>query len=55
MQTALAPASISFSDLACGPEALARYFRILGDPTRLRIVEALLERERTVGELKEAV
>ena len=33
------------------PEALSRYFRILGDPTRLRIVEALLERERTVSEL----
>lgn len=33
------------------PEALARYFRVLGDPTRLRIIEALLERERTVGEL----
>ncbi len=36
---------------ACGPEALARYFRALGDPTRLRIIEALLERERTVSEL----
>lgn len=36
---------------SCGPDALARYFRVLGDPTRLRIVEALLERERTVSEL----
>lgn len=36
---------------ACGPEALSRYFRVLGDPTRLRILEALLERERTVSEL----
>ncbi len=36
---------------AGGPEALARYFRALGDPTRLRIIEALLERERTVSEL----
>lgn len=35
------------------PEALSRYFRVLGDPTRLRIVEALLERERTVSELVE--
>ncbi len=35
----------------CGPEALARYFRALGDPTRLRILEALLVRERTVSEL----
>lgn len=39
------------SEQACGPEALARYFRALGDPTRLQIIEALLERERTVSEL----
>jgi len=32
-------------------EALSRYFRVLGHPTRLRIVEALVERERTVSEL----
>jgi ArsR family transcriptional regulator, cadmium/lead-responsive transcriptional repressor len=32
-------------------EALSRYFRVLGDPTRLRIVEALLEGERTVSDL----
>jgi DNA-binding transcriptional ArsR family regulator len=31
--------------------ALARYFRVLGDPTRLRILDALLERERSVSEL----
>ncbi|HYV02236.1 MAG TPA: metalloregulator ArsR/SmtB family transcription factor [Actinomycetota bacterium] len=37
--------------VSCPPEALARYFRVLGDPTRLRIVEALLARERTVSEL----
>lgn len=37
--------------VSCGPEALAPFFRVLGDPTRLRIVEALLERERTVAEL----
>ena len=35
----------------CGPEALARYFRVLGDPTRLQILEALLVREHTVSEL----
>lgn len=40
---------------ACGPDALARYFRVLGDPTRVRIVEALLERKRTVSELVELV
>ena len=37
------------SDVDTG--ALARYFRILGDPTRLRLVEALLEHDRSVGEL----
>lgn len=35
----------------CPPEALARYFRVLGDPTRLRIVEALLAGDHTVSEL----
>lgn len=35
------------------PEALSRYFRVLGDPTRLRILEALLERQRTVSQLVE--
>ena len=36
-------------------EALSRFFRVLGDPTRLRIVEALLEHERTVSELVELI
>jgi len=31
--------------------AAARFFRVLGDPTRLRIVEALTASERNVGEL----
>jgi DNA-binding transcriptional ArsR family regulator len=35
------------------PEALAPLFRVLGDPTRLRILRALLEGERTVSELVE--
>ncbi|MBI4259436.1 MAG: winged helix-turn-helix transcriptional regulator [Actinobacteria bacterium] len=39
----------------CGPEALARYFRVLGDPTRLRIVELLLVGERTVSELVDLI
>lgn len=39
--------------VGCAPEALARYFRVFGDPTRLQIVEALLERERTVSDLVE--
>ena len=35
--------------------AAARFFRVLGDPTRLKILELLGERERTVGELVSAV
>lgn len=31
--------------------AQARYFRVLGDPTRLHMLEALFEGERTVTEL----
>jgi DNA-binding transcriptional ArsR family regulator len=46
--SARAPAS-SFAGVE--PDALSRYFRVLGDPTRLRILESLLERERTVSEL----
>jgi DNA-binding transcriptional ArsR family regulator len=38
-----------------GLEALSRYFRVLGDPTRLRIIGALLERERTVSDLVELI
>jgi len=34
---------------------LAKYFRGLGDPTRLRILELLADGERTVGELVEAL
>src|SRR5260370_6511054 len=35
--------------------AAARFFRVLGDPTRLRILELLQDRERTVSELIAAV
>jgi DNA-binding transcriptional ArsR family regulator len=31
--------------------ARARYFRVLGDPTRLHTLEALLQGERTIAEL----
>lgn len=34
--------------------ASARFFRVLGDPTRLRVLRLLLERPRTVSELVEA-
>ncbi len=49
MRASAATAGTPAADL--GPEALSRYFRVLGDPTRLAILEALLDRERTVSEL----
>ena len=33
------------------PDRLAKYFRGLGDPTRLRILELLSEGEASVGQL----
>ena len=39
------PAALVETDL------LAKYFRVLGDPTRLRILELLAEDERSVGGL----
>lgn len=32
-------------------DLVAKYFRTLGDPTRLRILELVNERERSVGEI----
>ena len=37
--------------LAESDEILMKFFKRLGDPTRIRIVEALLEKERNVSEL----
>jgi len=34
-------------------DLLAKYFRVLGDRTRLRVLELVAERERSVGELVE--
>jgi DNA-binding transcriptional ArsR family regulator len=36
-------------------DIVAKYFRGFGDPTRLRILEALADRERSVGELVELI
>jgi ArsR family transcriptional regulator len=44
-------ASVSTTDLTA--ELYARFFRGLGDPTRVKIVQLLLERPRTVSELVE--
>lgn len=38
-------------ELAESDEILMKFFKGLGDPTRLRIVEALLENERNVSDL----
>lgn len=37
------------------PDLVAKYFRGLGDPTRLRILELLCEGERSVSELVNAL
>jgi DNA-binding transcriptional ArsR family regulator len=34
---------------------MAKYFRALGDPTRLRILELVADRERSVGQLVDAL
>jgi len=44
------PATLATTNVA----AAARFFRVLGDPTRLRILELLGDGPRTVGELIEA-
>ena len=36
-------------------DIVAKYFRGLGDPTRLRILEALKDGERSVGQLVEVL
>ncbi len=46
--TPLVPAPASQAGLT------AKFFRGLGDPTRVRVLQLLLERERTVSELVEA-
>ncbi|MFI6163037.1 ArsR/SmtB family transcription factor [Micromonospora haikouensis] len=40
---------------AGGVEMVAKFFRALGDPTRLRLLEFLLHAEHTVGECVEHV
>ena len=37
------------------PQAASRFFRVLGDPTRRRILELLQDGERSVGQLVAAV
>ena len=52
MSAALSSAPFRLPDAPTPADLLAKYFRALGDPTRLRILEALRdERELSVGEL----
>jgi ArsR family transcriptional regulator, cadmium/lead-responsive transcriptional repressor len=54
MAQALDPAPFRLSEAPTPPELVAKYFRGLGDPTRLRVLELLREeRELAVGELVE--
>src|SRR5438093_9429782 len=41
--------------VATDTSAAARYFRVLGDATRLMIIGALIDGDRTVGELVDLV
>jgi ArsR family transcriptional regulator, cadmium/lead-responsive transcriptional repressor len=52
---ALSDAPFALPELPVETDLLAKYFRALGDPTRLRILELLADGERSVGELVEAV
>jgi DNA-binding transcriptional ArsR family regulator len=51
MGSALANAPFRLPDAPAEADLLAKYFRVLGDRTRLRILELVAERERSVGEL----
>src|ERR671925_1998340 len=53
MSAALAKAPFRLPDAPAEADLLAKYFRVLGDRTRLRILELVSERERSVGELVE--
>jgi DNA-binding transcriptional ArsR family regulator len=52
MPKTLADAPFEFSESPTEPELLGKYFRVLADPTRVRMLEALeAEGELSVGEL----
>jgi ArsR family transcriptional regulator, cadmium/lead-responsive transcriptional repressor len=50
---ALQDAPFRFSDSPTPIDLVAKYFRVLGDPTRLRILEMIEAGEQSVGELVE--
>ena len=45
------PSPFRLPDNPTAPDLVAKYFRGLGDPTRLRILQLLRSQERSVGEL----
>ena len=51
MQSALPDAPFRLPAAPVEADLLAKYFRVLGDRTRLRVLELVAERERSVGEL----
>lgn len=55
MTTALETAPFRLPERPAETDILAKYFRTVGEPTRLRILALLAEGERSVGELVEAL
>jgi ArsR family transcriptional regulator, cadmium/lead-responsive transcriptional repressor len=53
MTTALHDAPFRFPESPTPVDLVAKYFRVLGDPTRLRILEMIEAGELSVGELVE--
>jgi len=53
MEAALANAPFRLPADPAEADLLAKYFRVLGDRTRLRVLELVSDRERSVGELVE--
>ena len=51
MDAALPDAPFRLPDSPAEADLLSKYFRVLGDRTRLRALELVAERERSVGEL----
>ena len=51
MQAAALNAPFRLPATPSEPDLIAKYFRVLGDRTRLRIVELVSDGERSVGEL----
>jgi DNA-binding transcriptional ArsR family regulator len=52
---ALESAPFRLADAPAEQDLLAKYFRALGDPTRLRVLELLSDGERSVGDLVAAL